>query len=256
METKNATAKPQGRARKILRIGVPALAIVLLISHFGWKMSGSNEWKLFSDKDGTKIWTLKTPGSTLIKVKAVGHVRSRLSGMVRLIENPDSCEEAGCTDSKVIDNVDTRIGCYTAYNSFRFNMPFPMSTREYVVAIQHRQNPQTKQIEVNLLAAPNKTMPLGGCVRVTHMHNIWRLTPTGSDTMEVEYVQDFDMGGRVPYFVTNLFLPEVAKKVFHDLQGMMDKEKYRKAQVAYVMESGDREPRAPQIEKTRLRVRR
>ncbi|RYE52753.1 MAG: hypothetical protein EOP48_15815, partial [Sphingobacteriales bacterium] len=167
-----------------------AALVVAVISHFVWKYSGSNEWEFDKEVDGVKVYTLKTPGSVLKKFKIVGVFRSKLAGIMKVMRDPDTCDDVGCVESYVIDKTN-----YPQFMHFTFKypLPSPFKTREYVVLSEFRQDPQTKAIYVDFKAAPDRIPPNDGCcVRVRHMHDIWMYTPLPNGDVQVEFILDID----------------------------------------------------------------
>ncbi|MBX3711500.1 MAG: hypothetical protein KF800_06035 [Lysobacter sp.] len=220
-------AVPPKRGRKLLKFlkyATISLVVVLLISHFAWKMSGSNEWKLAKDEGGVKLWTLKTPGSPLVKVKSTVRLKTTLSGFVKLLEGM-SCDDAGCYEERIVERLQTPPGAYAAFVRFKFDVP-GVHTQEYVLFQQRFQDPVTKEVRVDLIAAPDKIPRDECCVRITHLHNTWHLTPQPGGFVDVVFTQDTDTGG-LPYPLANLGLIEGTAQIMKDMQALMDKPRYR-----------------------------
>jgi hypothetical protein len=232
----DAPAKPKARGRvlKGVVLGLVALLAILLVSHWLWAASGSNQWKLAMDQDGVKVWTLKTPGSPLVKIKATTRVKSSLAGMVKLLEDLDSCVDANCYDGKVIESIETVPGRYAAYMTFKFDIP-GLKTRQYVLLQHHHQHPVSKQLHIDISAASNRIPPDDCCVRITHLHNVWNLTPLQGGELDIEFMQDTDVGG-LPYFVANYALTQGTYQILHGMQGLMNKQQYREARIDSVQE--------------------
>jgi len=226
--------KPAGRVRKILLYGSLALAVILLLSHFAWNASGSNEWELSRDEDGVKVWTLKTPGSNLLKVKAATRVKSSMAGMVKLLEDLESCVDAECYDARVIEPIDTLPGRYAAYIRFKYDVP-GFRTQDFVLFQEHYQDPDSKRLEINIIAAPGRIARDECCARVTHLHNSWLLTPLKNGELDIEFVQDTDIVG-MPYFLVNLALTLGTHEIMRGMQALMDMDKYRNAPAGIVQE--------------------
>lgn len=211
-----------------------ALTTLLLVSHLAWNRSGSNQWELAMDEDGIKVWTLKAPGSSLVKVKAQTRIKSQLAGMVKLLEDLDSCVDAECYDAKVLQTIETPPGRYAAYVRFKYDIPgFP--TQDFVLLQEHVQDPRDKRLEINLLAAPSRIPADECCARVTHLHNNWKLKPLDNGELDVEFMQDTDMVG-MPYFLVNFALRAGTFEVLKQLPSLMDMEKYRTAKAAGIHE--------------------
>jgi hypothetical protein len=72
-------------------------------------------------------------------------------------------------------------------------------------------------------------------VRITHLHNSWKLTPLPNGKLDVEFMQDTDIGG-LPYAMANPALIYGTHEILKGMQDLMNKEKYRKAEVSYIQE--------------------
>lgn len=232
-KTDSKTKSKKSKFKKILLYGSLSLIVILVISHFIWKSSGSGQWELKKDKDGVKVYCLKSSGSTLIKCKSIGQIPYHtLAGIVKLMRDPDVCEDVGCYDSYIIESPGPELIYYT----FKMDFFFPLKAREYVVKSEYYQNPETKEILVNFIAAPDKLPPNDCCVRVLHMKNTWRFTPLDNGMAEVEFVFDEDEGGNFPYFLANLFAPILASAAITELPELLQKEKFLNAKLDYVEE--------------------
>jgi hypothetical protein len=235
MKNHDMTDKPKRKVKKVLLIGALSLAVVLLISHFVWKNSGSNEWTLAKDENGIKIWTLKTPGTCLKKVKVNMKLHSRLADILTLLESDATIGELGIRDWKIFDKVEAP-SFYSAYYSYKIDIPFPIGTRDFVLLFQHSQDPKTKIVEVNVLASPGKTHPIKNCERITHLNDIYRLTPLGNGEIEFEVIADFDVGGSIPYFIKNLVLTDVWNGGVSKIRELLSQEKYKNAKINNIVE--------------------
>jgi len=233
------TAPKAKRAGKILkRVGYGALALtaVLFVSDLAWTASGSNEWQLARDENGVKVWTLKSPGTTVLRVKSEVRVKSNLGGMVKLLEDLDSCADSYCYDTKVLRVIPSLPGYYGKYVRFKFDIPIPgFQTRDYVLFAEHVQDPKTKKLEINIMAAPDMIPRDECCIRVTHLHNNWKLTPLPNNELDIEFTQDTDLGG-MQYVLANVALKEGMYKVLNDMQDFMNKPRYKNAKVDYIEE--------------------
>ncbi|CAM4025318.1 hypothetical protein [Bordetella tumulicola] len=235
-----ATSAPPRKRRRILRVLgyiVLALAVIALVAHFVWRASGSNEWELAKDENGVKLWTLKTPGSGLVRVRGLVEVDSRLAGMMTLIEDLDSCVDAFCYDEKRLDQIPSVKGRAATYVRYKFDIP-GLKTRDYVLFAERNQQPGNNQVDVNVIAAPNRLPRDECCVRVTHLHNHWKLTPLPNGKLEIDFMQDTDLGG-LPYFFTNFALTEGTFQVLRDMQSILDKDRYKNAVVEDIREYGE-----------------
>lgn len=233
----DATVKPGRRKRWLRYLGYGALALLALAltAHVVWVQSGTGEWKLVKDEDGVKVWTQKSPGTSLLVVKGHVRVKAKVASMVYLIEEVSNCDDAYCYDAEVFERVPSTQGRYAAFMKFKFDIP-GMKTRQYVLLQDRYQDPVSKITELNLYAAPNKLPRDPCCVRVPYLHNTWRYTPHENGDLDIELTQDTDDGG-ILYPLANVFMTEVTYQFLHDLPGLMKKDRYRNARVDGVLEA-------------------
>lgn len=232
-----SVATPPARRGFFRRIVVPAvlwLAALLTVAHFVWKYSGSNTWTLVKEEGGVRVWTLKAPGSTLLKIKADMQVKTSLSSAVFLLRGDESTvEDFGGKDFTVMDRVETP-DLYFTYYAVKHVMPPPFTTKELVILLNYAQDKQTKEVVINVQAAPTKIAPTPDTSRVTHLNNIFRATPLPGGLVNWEVTLDVDMG--IAYPLANLSMPDY---LFQDLtkhKKLVLTEKYQRAKLLSVQE--------------------
>ncbi|MBL8264332.1 MAG: hypothetical protein JNM58_18110 [Xanthomonadaceae bacterium] len=238
-ETK--AAKKPGRLRRFLKfLGYASLGlgVLAIVAHLVWVRSGSGEWELVREKNGVKVWTLKSPGNALLLVKGSVRAKSRVSSMVYLIQDaPSGCKDSFCYDAEVFDRAPTPPGSYSAFMKFKFDIP-GMKTRQYVLLHEYEQDPVSKAVSMDLYAAPNKLPRDPCCLRVPYLHNTWVFTPRGNGELEIELTQDTDDGG-IPYPLANVFMVENTYMVMEMLPALMQEKRYLHAKVDGILEPED-----------------
>jgi len=231
----NAAAKPRTWVRRLVKIVAyvsVALVALYVVASAAWRYSGSNNWEFTEERNGVKVYTLKSPGSDLTQVKGIAQVRSTLGGLMKLLLEPDTGDDHGFHEMRTIERVDDQLG----YMSIRFDLPFPFQTREFVVRSQIHQNPRTKEVLAVFAAAPDKAPPSNCCFRVTEMNNTWRLTPLENGQVEVELVQNAHLGGFVPDLLLNRLRPKVLVEMLSTLQDTLNKKKLQDAKLDFIKE--------------------
>lgn len=222
MANEDAVAKPRTWPRKLGRVlwlGAISVVVILFFGGLAWRYSGSNQWELVDERNGVKVYSLKSPGSDLTQVKGVVRVRSTLGGLVQFMGDADVCDDYGCYDVKTIDAWDEKL----QYGSFRVNFPRPFKPREFVIRTQVHQNPKTKEVVLEYAAAPEKAPLDDCCFRVTNMNNSWRFKPVGNGIVEAEYHMNMNEGGFIPAVMLNRVRPKVVYRVLATLQKLLDK---------------------------------
>lgn len=227
-------AKAFKAVRKFFVPGALALIAVSAAVHFAWTSSGSNEWKLVRDESGVQIYTLKAPGTPLLKFRAKTRVKTTLASSVFLYRgDPSTNDDFGGQNFKVFDRIETP-DVYIAYFSVEQPMPAPFGTKEIVALLNYAQDKKTKEVLINVQAAPCKTPPTPNTERVTNLSNSFRMTPLPNGEVDWEITIAADMG--LFYPLANLAMPDLVFKGTLDQTKIVLKEKYQKVKLPSVQE--------------------
>jgi hypothetical protein len=235
-----ATANRPRRALRLAGYGVAGLLVAYYAGSIAWKMSGSNQWELEFERDGVKVYSLKAPGSENKQFRAVTVGNYSLNQLVGgLIENstPQNCRDniPGCLAMQVVTPWSAKTMSDTVM--WRLGLPGPFAPREMILRSQVIQDPASKAVTVNVLAAPNALPRTPGTVRVTHLQNRWVYTPAGNGRVQVEFLQDIDMGGMFPAMLLNLGGAEQTYQFIHDqLPKLLDSDRLRAIRYDFIQE--------------------
>ncbi|CAB3765846.1 hypothetical protein [Paraburkholderia humisilvae] len=250
-------AQPARRAwlwRLVARVGLGVTALVTLvtIANWLWLLSGSNKWELKTDKDGVQVYTMKTPGSAVLKVRGVkrfpefslsNHIAPLLD---ESIQNPTDCAKwvTGCLGYRILKHWDAQTQRNTTLWTVSLFPPF--APREMLLQGQLHQEPQTHVVTLENIAVPNALPPDDCCVRLEHLHNIWRYTPLSDGLIEVEVTYDLDMGGAFPQLLQNLHAPDIVYELLStDIPKLLRQPRYRNAHLAFLAEGPGPVPAKP-----------
>lgn len=208
MEAIKSAIKSKNKIGRILLFGSASLVIFITLMHVVWKSSGSNDWKLKIDRNGTRVYTLKSPGNNMILVKGVTKWKYTLSQCVAPFFDESIQDDPGkwlpmCTEYKILKQ-QRFPGLQTNLQLYKWDFPFPFSPREVLVQGQVNQNPETKEIVLENIAVQNAIPRSDGYVRTGHHHNIWRFTPQENGEVMVEFLMDMNFDGFFPDMITNI----------------------------------------------------
>lgn len=212
------------------------------VASTAWISSGSSQWELELDKDGIQVYSLKAPGSNVKQFKGVVRGPYTQSQIVAsLMLDNDSLENCKawipvCMDLTVLEPYNDKAQGDAVLWTLEM-MPPLFANREYAIKTRAAQDPKTKVVHIDIMAAPSKLAPNDCCLRITHIHNRWQISPAKDGQVEIQLVQDFSMGGFFPDLLVNISGVEETYKLFHEsLPGLVNKEKYLKARFDYIDE--------------------
>ncbi|MCG8337858.1 MAG: hypothetical protein MJE63_25440 [Proteobacteria bacterium] len=243
MEQKNSDSRTKRGWRKkifkFLGIGVVSLLVITTIARWVWISSGSNEWELEIDRDGIKIYSLKTPGYANLMYKGVLRSRHSMNHYVMAMLDEsvvENCSEwlQGCVTARSIEPFSKQTLSSTTLWELEF--PYPFSHRETILKLYANKDMESQVVTINIVSVPGVIPPNDCCVRVAHLHNSWKYTPLETGEVQVEHKQYFDMGGFFPSLLINLVgAEEMHKFLSKDLPGMLDKKAhYKEANIDFL----------------------
>ena len=212
MIDENSVTKARTWPKKVLQIiwiGCISFAALFFVARLTWRFSGSNQWEFIGEQNGVKAYTLKEPGSDVKQVKGVMRLHSTLGQLVSLMQDPDICDDLGCTESRTLEWVDDQL----QFDYFRLPLPFPFKTREFVVRTQYYRNPHNNE-----------------------MNNTMRFTPLGNGEVEMEYIVKQNEGGFIPDLYLNLMRPSVMLYAMPRIREFVTRPKYQNAKFSFLAE--------------------
>ncbi len=221
---------------KVLAIGGALVLAILVAAHFTWKYSGSNQWELVIDKNGTKVYTLKAPGEVVERVRGVTHVKTTLSTATAMMLQTDTkaCAQwfPGCTSSEAVRPWNPQDMTWT--HLFRMSAFRPFSPREWLMKARASQDDQTRSVLIEFTGMPDELPQNSCCFRVSHLQNTWRFTPLENGMVEVENRMNIDLG--IPYLLFNRFIPGAMYRLLSRLPMYLDDDKLQHARYELIKE--------------------
>jgi len=230
-----STAKDKSRLRRLAGRGgkwVLGLVAVLFGAHVMWVNSGSSQWEPVSDKDGIRVSKMKTPGYSLLKYKVEMHLDSKLSDVVYYMSDLNTGYDVGASDIRRLEQVAADPMFY-AYDTYKLDLK-PFGKLDVMIVNEYVQDPVTKQVNINVYAAPNKRAAEPGVPRVVHLSDNFTLTPVAAGGVDLQLLSEMDLG--LPYIVQNLVMPGVAHEESAKMREMLKKDKYRNGKPAFITE--------------------
>lgn len=230
MGSNQVARKRRVSIKKIFLYFLLSVFLVLFAIHLKWKYSGSGQWEFVGERDGVKVYSLKSPGSVLAKYRGVTDVNAELTAVVAMMQDNDISGELGLMSSRVLNKQDDQF----FYATFKGEFPKPFKTREYVIQNQFYQNPHTLEVLYEVSAVPSKLPPNDCCFRVSDMNNLWHFTPKEDGVLEMAWTLDMFEGGFIPYFMSNFVHEEICYLTMPRMQEMLDREKYQNVEFSFI----------------------
>jgi hypothetical protein len=232
----NINAKTIGR--RVFKT-VVGIIVVIAVAQFIWLYSGSDDWKLAIDEGGVKIYTLKTPGDSLVKYKGVFRGKYSLNQLVAgmLDADTESCKRwyASCRSVELPLPWDPSV--LAMVNLTTVGMPSPFRARESLFRQQLSQDPDTKEMFLSVSNVLDSAPARECCVRIRNLYNSWRYTPIGNGEVEITFIQNFSPGGYFPDWLFNMFGARGVHRFLQvDFPRLMAEDAYRYAHFDFIDE--------------------
>lgn len=172
------------------------LLLLLLTAH------AADAWERYSDKDGIASYRAEIPGTKVLAMRGVATVdvpigrimgvyldASRATNWVDLLVQLDERPIAG-TDNAVERQI--------------FDMPWPVSDREFVFSRTVVWKPETKTVTISYASIDDPRFPVSDdYVRATDHGSFFRFTARSDGRTDVEVVAKVDPEGSLPAWLFN-----------------------------------------------------
>ena len=210
------------------------LAAVLLLTPIS--LLARQDWqKAETDEDKhIVVYTRSVEGSDFIATRGVTTVKTSLGAVVNLIADTDSFSEwmHQMKHAKIVEQFSkTERLTYTAQDS-----PWPVKDRDMVVYSKLSQDPDTKEVVIDMVARPEAFPEQDDYVRIPAMTNRWQLTPKGEGQIAVIYEIHANPGGSLPSPMYNATAADTPLKTLQGLQRMIEQPEYRDARMPGISE--------------------
>ena len=176
----------------------PLLSFLFIFTTFFF----SEDWKLVKEIENIQVYIRKPVGAKYEQVKIISKTQSRLSEIVRALEDVEHHKDwvyATSESSFLSKSSNTQFDYYVT-----MDMPFPVKDRDVTIRYQRIQQ-QDKKVLINSKAVIGLKQNRDGFVRIVDFNSSYKLTPLDNGWVEIEYFMKVDPGGKLPAWVVNLF---------------------------------------------------
>ncbi len=188
------------------------------------------QWKLVQDKDGVKVFLEPVPGSKIMQFKGVTTINSSLDSILAVLYDAAACPKwvHNCRQATRLRD----IGFYEAYIYQIINFPFPVKDRDLILHSVMTQDPETKEVTIELSSAPDYIADTDN-VRIKESTGYYFLKPLPDGNVDVTWQHYTDPGGGVPKWIVNSLLTATPFRTLKNLKEIVREEKYQKARLRY-----------------------
>lgn len=210
------------------------LSVLLLCAWLSLPSFAQTEWKLKKEVDDLKVYYRQSEHSNINEIKVRYVTEASLSNVVAVLKDIPGFTEwiYACAEAKAIEQKTPNQSIYYS----RIDFPFPMSDRDFIAKSKLRQDPETKEIFITVVGDYDYLPEKKNIVRLPQLRINWHIKPLGGRRVQIEYHLLSDPGGSIPDWLVNLAVDKGPTNSMLKFKEMLDKPKYRLAQLAYIEE--------------------
>jgi hypothetical protein len=206
------------------------MIMILFLSLVSTGVHAQFNWELKKDEDGIKVYTSSTANSNFKSIKVECTVKATQAQFVAFLLDITKQHEW------VYNTKSTQLLKTVKPNELIFysevNVPWPCTNRDYIAHFVINQvSPQLLTIDSH--AEPGFLPVKEGLVRVEKSVAHWEVA-TVSGGLQIVYTLQFDPGGSVPAWLTNLFITKGPLQTFQKLKEEVSKPVYQNAHVDFI----------------------
>jgi hypothetical protein len=188
----------------------------IIICFHALAVFGQKDCELKLDKDSIKVYSCKIEGSRFRAVKSTFMLNSRLSSLAAALLDLDhySDWQRETVSAKLLKTItDKEIIYYTEVAA-----PVFTSNRDFVIHMTINQNPQTKEMIIDLISVPDYLPAKEKIVRVPYSKAHWTVKSITAGKVLVDYYIEIDLGGAIPPWVVNMVAHQAPYETFSELK--------------------------------------
>jgi hypothetical protein len=206
------------------------MLMILFLSFTGTAAIAQFDWQLKKDEDGVKVYTSSTANSNFKSIKVECIVKTTQTQLIAFLLDISRQHEwvYGTKMSQLLKEVKPNELIFYS----EVSVPWPCTNRDYIAHfIINQVSPQLLTIDSH--AEPGFIHVKPGLVRVQKSVAHWEVTTTGGGLLIV-YTLQFDPGGSVPAWLTNLFVTKGPLQTFQKLKHDVSLPEYQNAHIDFI----------------------
>ncbi|MCC7245780.1 MAG: hypothetical protein IT269_08885 [Saprospiraceae bacterium] len=204
---------------------------LMLVSLFAFAQNPSGDgWVFKNEKDGIKVWYRKT--SDIHEIKLATSLKTPLSGLVKLLSEPEHYQEWGYKVSEA--RLLKQVSDHETYYYSKFDFPWPLDDRDLIMHSVMEQDPITRKLTSHSVAQPDYISKNKGITRINTAQTTWTMVPGAGGWVYIEYYIYSSPGGSIPDWAVNMAIDVGPRETIKGIRKFIQQEKYQQAKLAYI----------------------
>ena len=209
------------------------MIITLLLCLRSTGVNAQDKWQLEMEEDGIKVFTTNTDNSCFKSIKVECTINASQSQLVAFLLDIEKQPEwvYNNKSSKFIKKVkDNELVFYS-----EVNVPWPCNNRDYIAHFSINQV-SLEQMSIDSHAEPDFLPQKKGLIRVKSSVSHWDIKTVSNNLLSIVYTVQFDPGGSVPAWLTNMFVAKGPYQTFRKLRTSVNNPQYQNARFDFIKE--------------------
>jgi hypothetical protein len=206
-------------------------ALLLLVVSLSCSSLRATDWKLSKSNDHLKIYTAKAEHSKSEMVRVECTVNASVSQVLAAFFDVDGQQKwvYGNKTSRLLSRLNDSEFIYYS----EVSVPWPFSNRDFIAHVKATQISHDV-VFIDSYGEPAYLPEVKGVVRVKTSAAHMVLSSVGNNITKVEYTIQFDPGGEIPVWVTNLFVCKGPYGSFEKLPEILKAPDYQNASFSFL----------------------
>jgi hypothetical protein len=207
-----------------------ALIVVLIVSYHN---GIAQDWKLKKEGKALKVYTADVANSSIKAIRVECTVTGRAAQVVAVMCDLERQKEWVFNDK--YSRPQKRIADNELIYYSEVSVPWPGTNRDFISHMTVTQ-PAANVVSIESHAEPDFIPEKDGLVRIRHSKSQWTITNAGNNQQKIVYEIQFDPGGSVPSWITNMFITKGPYETFSKLQDRVNLPYYKDAHFDFIKE--------------------
>lgn len=205
------------------------LRLVLLAGSllFSGMVMAEPAWQLSLERDGIRVWKRPEAGSAVTAFRAETSVTSSLSGLLNLFYDLEHVPQWLDSTHRVValQRNDLR---HQYIMLIETDLPWPLASRDAVIAGHWWQNPVTKAVYMRGKGMPKGSYPENpDYLRYYDLRSDWTFVPEGNGRVRIIMEGHADPAGNLPAWAINLLIQESPFRTLGNMRNVIGAEHYQ-----------------------------
>jgi hypothetical protein len=181
----------------------------------------AQSWDFIKEKEGIKMYTRKTAGSSLKSYKGVADINAPAEKIFAFIEDVNHTDwwDKNLSQIKVLRYEKNKLAEYYLV----YDLSWPVTDRDLCVRATVVIDPATGVSTITAVPLPGLIPECSDMIRIKEYNQTWTVKPVGKESAHVILEGHVDPAGSIPDWLTNMLIVDSPYKVISEVKHRLEK---------------------------------